>query len=87
MTRRAARRHWKATSTISLVAIGTILSTSITSPTWASPNSFTVQGVSWVSVDESSKIYFEDFGQDHDDYSVFEVPAGITCLYNGVTKT
>ncbi len=52
----------------------------------SSPNSFTVQGQSWVNVPDSERIYLENFGGgNRDDAALRYVASGVTCTYNSVT--
>lgn len=51
------------------------------------PNAWSPQGESWISVAESSKVYFESFGSSYDDYGIYYVGEGITCTYNSITAT
>ena len=50
------------------------------------PNSYTPVGQSWINVDESLKVYLEDFNLgNQDDTNIFFVEPGVTCVINGVT--
>ena len=69
--------------------IGIALGFACLSPTTATantaPNTYVPVGQSWINVPEATKVYLENFGDsDYDDYSVFYVPAGVTCTYNSV---
>jgi hypothetical protein len=79
----------KKQNKIYAATIGLTLTSSFIVPNFAlaSANTFTSVGESWINVEESSKVYFEDFGSNHDDREIFEVAAGVTCTLNSITKT
>ena len=75
---------------LSFAILGIAVSFTSLSPTAASanttPNPYASVGQSWINVPEASKVYLENFGDtNYDDYSVYYVPAGITCTYNSRT--
>lgn len=51
------------------------------------PNPWSPQGESWISVAESSKVYLESFGESYDDDEIYYVGEGHTCTYNNVVAT
>ncbi|MCF8529535.1 MAG: hypothetical protein K9G68_06500 [Aquiluna sp.] len=54
----------------------------------STPNPYTSVGTSWIDVNPSEKVWFEDFEDgDHDDSNIFFVETGVSCTINGVTAT
>lgn len=71
---------------ITIAAIAALLPATAAAANTA-PNPFTPVGSSWVNVPTADRVYFENFGMNWDDYSIYYVGAGITCTYNAVTAT
>jgi hypothetical protein len=49
------------------------------------PNAYEPVGASWIEVDESDKVYLENFDSSHDDNALYYVGSGIECTSNSVT--
>ena len=71
---------------VALAAIGALLPATAAMANTV-PNPYTPVGSSWVDVPAGDRVYFENFGSDYDDSSIYYVGAGITCTYGAVTAT